>query len=106
MKTARLENMVKGWFVGDFSPTLCRTRNVEVAVKRYMAGDAEDSHVHKIATEFTVVTQGVVEMNGVHYISGDIIVIEPGEATNFRAVTDAVTTVVKIPGAPDDKYIG
>ena len=67
-------------------------------------GDAEDAHVHKIATEFTVVTQGVVEMNGVRYVSGDIIVIEPGEATNFRAITDAVTTVVKIPGAPDDKY--
>ena len=28
--------------------------------------------------------------------------LEPGEVTDFVALTDAVTTAVKIPGAPDD----
>lgn len=104
MKTARLADMVKGWFVGDFSPTLHRTSAVEVAVKNYRAGDTEASHFHKIATEFTVITQGEVEMNGRRYAAGDIIVLEPGDVTDFRALTDAVTTVVKIPGARDDKF--
>jgi hypothetical protein len=44
MKTARLENMVKGWFVGNFDPTLIRTNDVEVAVKEYRKGDHEDRH--------------------------------------------------------------
>ncbi len=105
MKTARLEDMVKGWFVGNFSPTLHRTGEVEVAVKRYQAGESEAAHYHKIATEFTVITQGEVEMNGKRYASGDIIVIEPGDVTDFRAVTDATTTVVKIPGATQDKFL-
>ena len=35
MKTARLDEMTKGWFVGNFFPTLYRTNDVEVAVKRY-----------------------------------------------------------------------
>lgn len=105
MKTARLSEMTKGWFIGDFAPTLFRTQACEVAVKSYRAGDAESAHYHKIATEFTVITQGEVEMNGVRYATGDIIVIEPGDVTDFRAITDVTTTVVKIPGAPNDKYL-
>ena len=105
MKVAKLESMVRGWFVGDFNPSLFKTREVEVAVMRYKAGDHEARHFHKIATELTVVTQGEVEMNGRRYLAGDIIVIEPGEATDFKAVTDAMTTVVKVPGALNDKYL-
>lgn len=105
MRVARLEDMVKGWFVGDFEPTLLKTRDVEVAVKQYRAGDYEAAHYHKISTEFTVVISGEVEMNGVRYGAGDIMVIEPGEATDFRVLADTITTVVKIPGAINDKFI-
>ena len=37
--------------------------------------------------------------------SGDIIVLEPGEATDFEAITDAINVVVKVPGALGDKYL-
>ena len=104
MKIAKVSDMIKGWFIGDFEPTLWKTNDVEVAVKHYKAGDAETAHFHKIATEFTVITAGTVEMNGVQYQAGDIVVIERGEVTDFRAITDVTTTVVKIPGAANDKY--
>lgn len=104
MKAVKVREMTKGWFIGDFKPTLWQTQAVEVAVKFYKAGDFEAAHLHKIATEFTVVTAGVIEMNAVRYEAGDIVVIEPGESTDFRAITDATTTVVKIPGAQNDKY--
>lgn len=104
MKIGRLEDMVKGWFVGNFEPTLYRTDQVEVAVKSYRTGDKEGSHYHKIATELTAVVSGTIRMGGREYHQGDIIVIEPGETTDFEAVTDAVNVVVKIPGAAHDKY--
>jgi len=104
MRTARLQDMTRGWFVGDFAPTLHPTRDVEVAVKHYRAGDAEGAHYHKIAREFTVIVSGTVRMSGRTFASGDIVIIEPGEATDFQAITDAVTTVVKIPFVKDDKY--
>lgn len=105
MQTVQLSTMTKGWFIGDFNPTLLPTRDVEVAVKHYRAGDAEGAHYHKIAREFTVVVSGLVRMNGRTYEAGAIVVIEPGETTDFCALTDAVTTVVKIPGATHDKYV-
>ena len=105
MKKASLKDMVKGWFVGNFEPSPYKTNDVEVAVKRYRAGDYEAAHYHKIATELTVITRGRVRMNGTEYGEGDIIVMEPREITDFEAVTDAENVVVKIPGASNDKYI-
>ncbi len=106
MKLFKLDDMVKGWFVGNFSPTIINTNDVEVAVKKYKAGEHEGQHYHKLATEITVITDGEVVMNGTTYRSGDIIVIEPFTATDFRAITDVTTTVVKFPGASNDKYLG
>ena len=106
MRKERLENMTKGWFVGNFEPTMLKTGAVEVAVKHYKAGDHEDWHFHKIATELTVIVSGEVRMNGEVYCAGDIIQIDPGEATDFLALQDTTTTVVKFPGASHDKYLG
>lgn len=105
MKSAKLSDMVKGWFIGNFSPTLYATNDCEVAVKSYSAGDHEEKHYHKIATEFTVIIKGRVRMSGREYSEGDIVVVEPGDATDFIALTDCVNVVVKIPGANNDKYI-
>ena len=106
MKVDNLNNMIKGWFVGAFDPTLIHTNDVEVAVKEYKKGEAERKHYHKIATEITVIVSGRVRMNGVEYTKGDIIVIEPYESTDFEALEDTVNTVVKFPGATNDKYLG
>lgn len=100
-----LKDFIKGWFVGNFNPSIIKTNDVEVAVKRYKAGDYESSHYHKVATEITVIVSGEVEMNGIKYFTDDIIVIDPLTRTDFKCLTDVVTVVVKHPGASNDKYI-
>jgi len=98
--------MVKGWFIGDFTPSLLKTQDVEVAVKTYRKGDYEGAHFHKIATEYTVIVSGRVRMNGIDYQKGDIVIMEPGEVTDFESLEDETTNVVvKIPGAQNDKYL-
>jgi hypothetical protein len=105
MEKYRLKEMSKGWIVGNFLPSILKTEAVEVAVKEYPASFTEEWHYHKIATEITVIVSGEVEMNGQRFEKGDIIVVAPGEGTDFKALTETVTTVVKIPGASDDKYL-
>ena len=105
VRHGRLDKMKGGWFAGSFVPTMYDTTAAEVAVKHYRAGANEAAHYHLIATEITVVVSGNVEMAGHSWQAGDIIVLEPGDATDFRAVTDSTTVVVKIPGAPNDKYV-
>lgn len=104
MKVAKLDDMTKGWFIGNFNPSLFKTNDVEVAVKSYKAGDHEGKHYHKIATEYTVIVSGSVKMNEIVYNAGDIVVMEPGDVTDFTALSDATNVVVKIPGVNNDKY--
>lgn len=105
MKIAKLTDMKKGWFIGDFEPSLFKTEECEVAVKCFKKGEYEAAHFHKIATEFTVVNSGKISMFNKEWITGDIIIAEPGDVTSFLALTDSVLTVVKIPGAKNDKYL-
>ena len=105
MKTAKLDTMIRGWFIGNFSPTLCNTNAFEAGVKHFAAGEREETHYHAIATEYTVIVFGKVRMNGQEYTSGDIIIMEPGEATDFYCEEAAVTAIIKIPSVQNDKFI-
>ena len=106
MHNAHLQDMVRGWFVGDFQPTALVTDKAEVGVKHYPAGAKEERHHHRMATEVTLILSGAARMNGVIYNEGAIIVVEPNESTDFEALEDTVTVVVKVPGAKNDKYLG
>jgi quercetin dioxygenase-like cupin family protein len=106
MIISSVDKMFKGWFIGNFEPSLLKTDQFEIACKYYQKGDYEDSHVHKIGTEYTVIAQGTVEMNGIQYKKGDIIIIEPNEYTDFKVLEDnTITIVVKVPCVKGDKYI-
>ncbi len=105
MNHAHFEDMIKGWFVGGFTPTAFKTDACEVAVKHYQAGEKESEHFHEIATEVTLVLSGRVRMCGKEWEAGDIIVLSPGEITDFEAIIDSVNVVVKTPGTLNDKYL-
>ena len=106
MEIEKLDQFVKGWIIGDFHPTLLRTKDFEIAIKTYQAGEEEHTHFHKIAKEWTVIVQGKVSMNQKEYLKGDIVIINPGEATDFLAIEETITVVVKIPSVSSDKYMG
>lgn len=105
MEIYSLDKMIKGWFIGNINPTVLTTEDCEVAVKSYKSGDSEETHFHKIATEITVIISGRVRIGNHDLSAGDIIKILPNEAVDFYCYEDAITTVVKIPGALNDKYI-
>lgn len=104
-KIFKLSNMVRGWFIGNFYPTVKKTKMFEVAVQNYSRGDFEPSHHHKKACEITVIAKGKAEMNDKLYKEGDIIFIKPRQSTNFKAITKVTTVVVKIPSVKGDKYL-
>lgn len=104
MRLFKLDEMIKGWFVGNFSPSAFKSNAVEVAIKCYKKGEFEERHFHKIATELTVIIKGKVMMNGKTFKDGDIIVIEPNESTDFKVLEKSITAVVKVPSVKNDKF--
>lgn len=105
MKKFRLEDMIGGWFVGNFTPNVVKDSNFEVAIKKYKSGTKEKKHFHKKAYEITVIVEGKVLMNEIEYSEGDIILIDPNETTDFFVIEDTITCVVKSPSVMKDKFI-
>ena len=104
MKHFHLKDMQRGWFIGNFVPTVLKTSDFEVAVKEYKAGQTEEWHFHKVASEITVVVSGEIQMCNKIFSQGDIIFLDPGEGTAFKALSDAATVAVKIPSVANDKF--
>lgn len=105
MEIYSLKDMVRGWFIGGFTPSVLETDKFEVGVKRYTAGAVETTHVHKVSTEITLVVEGTVHIGGKVLHANDIIVLEPGEVSEFISETDSILVVVKLPSVSGDKYL-
>lgn len=104
MKKYKLNDFIKGWIFGDFEPSIVRIKEFEIAIKEYKAGDTEKAHVHKVADEYTCIVTGRVKMNGNTYDKNDIVLIEKTESTDFVALEDSITLVIKLPSLIGDKY--
>jgi hypothetical protein len=105
MITKNLKDFFKGWFVGNFEPSMLKTDDFEIGIKRYNKGDVEESHYHKEAIEYTVVIEGIVKMNDIIYKKDDIIEVQKMETISFECLEDAVTVVIKTPCVKGDKYL-
>jgi hypothetical protein len=99
-----LNDYIKGWLIGDFEPSLIKTKDLEVGIKRYKTGDKDKNHYHKLTTEYTVVLRGVVKMLDKIWKENDIIIVKPNTENKFECIEDACVLVIKTPSLTGDKY--
>ena len=104
MDVYRIENMIGGWFVGDFVPSAFRTSGVEVAYHKYVKGQEWPRHYHKIAIEINYMISGTMNLQDCQIKTGDVFVIHPGESVKPEYLEDCEIIIVKIPSVPGDKY--
>lgn len=100
-----INNFTKGWFIGDFEPSLYKTNQCEVGIKKYKKGDKDPAHYHKLSKEFTVVINGIINMSGITYKNGDIVTVNENEISDFECIEDATLVVVRTKSEKNDKYI-
>jgi quercetin dioxygenase-like cupin family protein len=105
MKLFNIKDFKKGWIVGNFDPAIIKSKEIEVAVKHYEKGEKNDKHYHKQVVEITVINSGVFLMNNKKISSGDIVVINPEEYSDFICLTKGSITVIKNPSILGDKFI-
>jgi quercetin dioxygenase-like cupin family protein len=104
MQKYELKNFTKGWFVGNFSPSLCKSEHFEVAVMHFNKGDFVAPHTHKIATEYNVLIEGKMRIKDTIIEKNQIFVLEPNEIADPEYLEDCTLVVVKSPSVPTDKY--
>jgi quercetin dioxygenase-like cupin family protein len=103
MKKEKLENFFKGWFVGNFEPSLLKA-DFEVGVAKHKAGEFHQDHFHKSSTEINVVIEGRMKINGEEFGPGDIFVLHPYEVSQAEFITDVTIVIVRDKSDPLDKY--
>ena len=100
----KLSKMKGGWFIGDFHPSVINSKEFEVGYKLHKKGEAWPRHIHKIATEVTVLIRGKMKIMGQILESGDIFVIYPNEVADPIFLEDCEVIIVKMPSVIGDKY--
>lgn len=103
MKKAHIDNFIKGWFIGNFEPSLLKA-NFEVGVQTHAAGELHTDHFHKLSTEINLVIEGTIKINNQLFVPGDIFILEPYEISQVEYITDVKILVVRNQSDPDDKY--
>jgi len=104
MILGRMEDMVGGWFVGDFEPSMFRSKDFEVCYKEHKKGEQWDSHYHT-GTEINYLIRGRMTINGRELNKGDLFLIEPYEVASPVFLEDCELIVVKTPSNVNDKFI-
>lgn len=105
MKVTRIEDTVKGWFVGDFPKAAFQSKDFEVSWRIHHAGEAWDLHYQEKAYEINLLISGEMVLNNVKLVSGDVFVLDPFEITDVRFITECSIVCVKTPSLPNDKII-
>jgi quercetin dioxygenase-like cupin family protein len=105
MITGRLEDMFRGWVIGDFEPSLLKTQDFEVAILLHKKAEEWPAHYHKIATEYNILLSGTMSVCGKELVEGDTFTILPNEVAAPIFHEDCRIVCIKVPSLPDDKYL-
>lgn len=99
-----ITDFIGGWFIGDFEPSILKTKDFEVSIKTHLQDEQWPHHYHKEATEFNYVFSGKVKIEDVVYEAGDIFVIYPEYIVRPEFLEDCTILCVKTPSKIGDKY--
>ena len=72
MQVYKISDMDRGWFVGDFEPSVFQNPFFEVAHHKHKKGESTQPHIHKISTELNYILEGELIASGQHLKTGDI----------------------------------
>lgn len=104
MKRHKLEDFWRGWIIGNFEPSLLKTEAFEVGVLTHKKGEVWPKHYHKVGTEFNVLLEGKMIIQGQEINKHDVFVFEPNEVADPEFLEDCVVVCIKTPSLPGDKY--
>ena len=96
--------MHRGWFIGDFLPSVFKTNLFEVGILKHKKGENWPEHYHSEATEYNVLLDGSMSVNGNFIHAGEIFILEKEESCKPIFFEDCTLVCVKVPSIPGDKF--
>lgn len=100
----RMDRMIRGWFIGNFEPTILKTPDFEVGYLRHAKGEQWDAHYHVHSIEYNYLIRGSMIIQGKLLKAGDLFVLDKGEVADPEFLEDCELICVKVPSIPSDKH--
>lgn len=105
MRVSNLADYWRGWFLGNFEPTVLKTEQFEVGILTHNKGEQWPAHIHQKSTEYNVLLEGKMRVNGRIINKNDVFIIEKNEIAQPIFDEDCRILVIKVPSIPNDKII-
>lgn len=99
-----INDFKNGWIVGDFDPSLFKSKNFECGIKYIESGYVNPSHYHSESIEINVVISGIVKFNNKIYEKNSIVIIEKNECSLFECIESCVLVVIRDNSSKFDKH--
>ena len=104
-KIYKMNDMFRGWYVGNFEPSAYKTKDFEAGYLLHKKGEQWDVHFHKYMTEVNFLVKGKMILNDIELNEGDIFIIDKYEIACPIFLEDCYIFVLKVPSVPGDKII-
>jgi quercetin dioxygenase-like cupin family protein len=101
----KLSDTTRGWVIGDFEPSLLKTKDFEVGILTHLKGEQWSAHYHKLGTEYNILIKGKMNVCDTELEEGDTFIIEPNEVADPIFYEDCTIVCIKVPGDSTDKYL-
>lgn len=95
---------LNGWLVGQFSPSLVHSKEIEVGFKCIKKGTLADSHYHKLKTEYTILLSGKLRVGDTILTPPSCVVLEPHFENDHDFLEDSIILIINTPSVQGDKY--
>lgn len=100
-----LNDMYRGWFVGNFEPSVYKTKDFEVGYLLHKKGERWDIHYHEHMKEINLLVKGKMILNNKAIKENDIFVIDKNVIAAPIFLEDCYILCIKVPSVIGDKVI-
>lgn len=104
MKIDSLKRMTRGWLIGDFEPSILKTKDFEVGILTHKKGEIWPKHYHREAVEYNCLLEGKMIIQDILIEPGTIFVLDKNEIADPQFLEDCRVLVIKTPSVIGDKY--
>ena len=95
----------RGWLVGDFEPSILRTKEMDVGWMVHEKDEIWDFHYHQTCVEINFLVSGRMKINEEFIEPGQMFVFEKNIIACPLFLEKCTVLCIKIPSAPGDKCI-
>jgi dTDP-glucose pyrophosphorylase len=103
-KIWNIHDFTRGWFIGDFLPSIIKTKNYEIALLTHLKDEQWDYHYHEKSDEINFLINGKMRINDRIITERQVFYIPKKQIACPQFLENCKILCIKFPSVIGDKY--